>query len=400
MWNFDSTCVYFDTVSWPSTLTDPVNESPQTVLLGPPREVDVVGIERELTQLWKRASDEGSDDGSDTPVVRACSMNLVVVTETEKATAEIGDLVGEVTLEHPSRIFLITADRRSGAPAMDAWISARCSLPVPGGKQVCCEQINLTARGTEANKIPSIVTSLLVSDVPTVLLWKPGVDIHDAMLHALIDVADCVLVDSSEETSPRATLLAWGQLLESHGAATFGDLAWTHLTQWRSLLGRVFQPVEARKHLSTLNAVEIHYSATAAPRHSGLSQSLLLIGWLARSLRWIQVRALHEDREGEFTAKYRFGEQAINVTLSAVPPRAGLPGGIESIALHGADGFSVVHEMTERNDCIRIQQSGAVGSVLPHTDKTEAELISHALDDLHRDPVYGESLARLIALLS
>jgi hypothetical protein len=155
-----------------------------------------------------------------------------------------------------------------------------------------------------------------------------------------------------------------------------------------------------RHHLATLNAVEIHYSTSVTPRHSGLSQSLLLAGWLARSLRWIQVHGLQEKPDGEFTAKFRLGEGAINITLSAVPPRRGLPGGIESIALRGADGFSVVHEMTEQNDCIRVRQSGAVGAVLPHTHKTEAELVSQALDDLQRDPVYEESLAKLKALLS
>ncbi|HET6271984.1 MAG TPA: glucose-6-phosphate dehydrogenase assembly protein OpcA [Bacteroidota bacterium] len=374
-----------------------MNESQQTVLLDAPREVDVVAIERELMRLWKRASDDVGEDGSSSPVVRACSMNLVVVTDTEAAAAEIGDLVGDVTLDHPSRIFLITADRRSGTPVLDAWISARCSLPVPGGKQVCCEQINLTARGTEANKIPSIVTSLLVSDVPTVLLWKHRVDLHDAVLRSLIQVADRLLIDSSEDSAPGTSLVAWGQLLESHGAAAFGDLAWTHLSQWRALLAQVFQPLEGRKHLPFLESVQIGYSTSTTPRHSGLSQSLLLVGWLARSLRWIQMHPLQDT--GNLTAKFRLDEQAITVTLSAVPPRANLPGGIGSIALHGSDGFNVIHEMTERNDCIRIRQSGSVGTVLPHTHKTEAELVSLALDDLHRDQMYEGSLATLVKLL-
>jgi len=378
-----------------------VSETQQTVLLDPPREVDVVAIERELTQLWKRASDEGSEDGNGSPVVRACSMNLVVVTETEDAAREIGDLVGEVTIEHPSRIFLITAERRSGTPSLDAWISARCSLPVPGGKQVCCEQINLTAHGTEANKIPSIVISLLVSDVPTVLLWKPRIDVHDGILRSLIQVADRVLIDSSEEGAPHFSLVAWGRLLEKNGTAAFGDLAWTHLMQWRSLLAQVFQPAEVRQHLFTLDRIHIAYSTSTVPRHSGLSQSLLLVGWLAHSLGWIQVHPLEKTTDGEFTAKFRRDEQAITVTLSAVDPGAGVPGGIESIALHGAAGFNVLYEMMKRNDCIRIRQSGAPGeTILPHTHKTEAELVSRALDELHRDAVYEGSLSTLMALLS
>ncbi len=46
----------------------------QTQLLGAPKEVDVVAIERELVSPWKNASEGMAEDGSSTPVMRACSL--------------------------------------------------------------------------------------------------------------------------------------------------------------------------------------------------------------------------------------------------------------------------------------------------------------------------------------
>ena len=223
----------------------------QTQLLAAPKEVDVVAIERELVTLWKdaRVTDgQTSGNAADSPpVVRACALNFIVVTEDEKEIDALAEMAGEVTLEHPARIFLVVANRRHGTPRLDAWISARCSLPVPGGKQICCEQINLVAEGTEAKKIPSIVTSLLVSDVPSVLLWKGSIDVNDSIVQSLGDVVDRILIDSSEDLVPVPGLHTWRSFIEKRNAhTTFGDLAWTHLTAWRSVVANAFNPPEIR----------------------------------------------------------------------------------------------------------------------------------------------------------
>src|SRR5512141_2788976 len=115
-------------------------DAPQlTVLLEAPKEVSLAQLEQELTQLWKEA--ESGHGDSIRPVIRACTMNLIVVTEDEKGADALATMVGEVTLEHPARIFLVVLDRGAKEASLDAWISARCAIPEPGEEQVCCEQI-------------------------------------------------------------------------------------------------------------------------------------------------------------------------------------------------------------------------------------------------------------------
>lgn len=372
----------------------------QTQLLADPKEVDVVAIEREIVQLWKDYS--GGDSGS-SPITRACSLNFIVLTEDENDVNELGTMAGDVTLEHPARIFLVLANRRTSVPKLDAWISARCSLPVPGGKQVCCEQINLTANGAEAIKIPSIVTSLLVSDVPSVLLWKARVNAHDSVLQSLANVADRILIDSSEDAAPEPALLAWQSFMAANDRhTTFGDLAWTHLVAWRSVIANAFNPPHMREQLTAIDAVTIEYSSTTSPRHSGLSQSLLLVSWLANKLDWRILKTLQKVEMGGYTAKLRCGEQTINIRIAQTAARKNFPGSIESVTVHTTIGTTLKFSSSEHRDCVLAarhangESSEELLNVL--TDKSEAILVAQELEVVTRDAGYEAVIKTLTHL--
>jgi glucose-6-phosphate dehydrogenase assembly protein OpcA len=373
----------------------------QSILLDAPKEVDITAIERELTQLWKQAAEDSSEGA---PVVRACSLNLIIFSEGTDRALGLEEIVSQVTVDHPSRIFMVSADRRAGTPAIEAWVSARCSLPVPGGKQVCCEEINLGAKGTDTDKVPSMVTSLLVPDIPAILIWRAGLDSRDNILHMLTQIVDKVLIDSSEELHPIGSLVAWGGFIEERRArAAFGDLAWTHLAQWRTLLAQAFQPANMRAHLTNLNSVTIEYSSTNTPVHSGLSQALLATAWLAHALRWLLVHPIREIEDGAYQAKFRLDEQAITVRLVHVTPKSGRPGGIESIVCRSSLGGEVLNRWAEPDDCIlqRVSLPDMVpgDTVHPVHHQTEAELVSRELEVLYHDSLYEASMSMLAAML-
>jgi glucose-6-phosphate dehydrogenase assembly protein OpcA len=374
----------------------------QSILLDAPKEVDITTIERELTQLWKQAAEDSSEGA---PVVRACSLNLIIFSEGTDRASGLEEIVSQVTVDHPSRIFLVSADRRAGTPGVEAWVSARCSLPVPGGKQVCCEEINLVAKGIESNKVPSIVTSLVVPDIPTILIWKARLDLRDNVLQMLTQIADRVLIDSSEELHPISSLVSWGEFIEERlGRTAFGDLAWTHLAQWRTLLAQAFQPADARAHLLHLNAVTIEYSETSMPAHSGLSQALLATGWLAHALGWVLVHPIREVDDGVYDAKFRLDDQAITVRLVQVTSKSTRPGGIESIVCHSSLGGEIVNRWAERENCILLHTSlpgvASGDTILSVRHQTEAELVTRELEVLYHDPSYEASMSMLSTMLA
>jgi glucose-6-phosphate dehydrogenase assembly protein OpcA len=375
---------------------------PQTVLLNEPREVSLAQLEQELTQLWKQA--ESTRDDSIRPVIRACTMNLIVVTDDEKKADDIAAMVGEVTLEHPARIFLVVLDRKSTRSSLNAWISARCAIPEPGQEQVCCEQITLVARGSDVAKVTSAVTSLLVPDVSTMLLWKTAIEASDSVLRSLLAITDRALIDSSEELNPLQALLAWRTLVHTGlGITTLGDLGWTHLTAWRAVVARAFERPENRSILDTLDSVTVEYSSTDNPRHSGFSQALLLVGWFAHALKWRRTGTPRDVQEGTVRCTFHNDQTDVRVELRAVPSIGNDPGGIERIILGAGTGFSVeLREGDPRSEIVMTETRGDQSrqSVVPLRTLSESELMAGELEILLRDEQYEKSLDALAAAVA
>lgn len=374
----------------------------ESILLDQPKEVDVVSIERELTLLWKAATEDGGT-GEEVPVVRACSLNLVVVTDDPARLSTIEQLVGDVTLEHPARIFLIQADRSAGAPLLDAWIAARCSVPLPGAKQVCCEQISLNARGSEVSKLSSIVASLLVPDIPTILLWKSQIAPDDPVLSSLADVADRVLVDSSEEPDPFRLLRSMRETFgDRRVGPLYGDLAWSHATAWRAVLAQVFASDEARQQLSSMSAISIDVSSSASPVHNGISQALLLLGWLCSRLRWSVIRPLQETGQGGFDVSFVHDGQEIGARVVCRANDQPGPGGVEKIRLTTKGGLEAVLWSDEDRLCIHtrlaIPPMKPRESILWVRDRDEASVIARELEVLDRDELYEAASAAVSSL--
>ncbi len=379
-----------------------MNPPPQSVLLEAPKEVALAQLEHELTQLWKEAESNRGD--SIRPVVRACTMNLIVVTEDEDGADAIGSMVGDVTLEHPARIFLVVLDRRANESSLNAWISARCTIPEPGQEQVCCEQITLVARGSDIEKITSAVTSLLVADVSTMLLWKTAINASDPIVRSLLTICDRALIDSSEELSPLPALLQWRTLVHAGiGDATLGDLGWTHVTAWRSVIARAFQTGERQELLRALDEVTFEYSATTSPRHSGFSQALLLIGWLADALQWKSSSAPHAAPEGSLSCTLQSGEHSAAVQVKPVSSTGKEPGGIERIVIRAGADFRVEFQEREpRGEIVVTETRGEKHAqfMVPLRVLSESELMARELEILTRDKVYEKSLDALAAMVA
>jgi len=369
-------------------------------MLEKPQKVDIAAIERDLTQLWKTASIPAADD-TIPPVIRACTLNFVVVMDGAGDLEAAAELAGNVTIEHPSRLFLVALGDPSDDSRLESWISARCSLPVPGRSQVCCEQVNLVARGAAADSVPNIVTSLLVPDVPSVVLWTLPAGKHEGLLRSLLSVVDRALIDSSAETSPADLLCAWHRLLKnSAGAAlraTLGDLAWTHLTAWRSLTARMFQPDGMRRMLSRITRIEIRYSASTVPRHSGLSQALLYTAWFAERIGWTVVDGVGLRGPKEFLYDFTVpasGSLQVQVIATFGEPEG--PGGIEAVSIMAGESAVLSLELRSGRASVRSrrQLTGASfeESIIPLTDQSESSVLARELDVVTGDAVYESAL--------
>jgi glucose-6-phosphate dehydrogenase assembly protein OpcA len=275
----------------------------------------------------------------------------------------------------------------------------------------------LHAVGRASERVPSVVVSLLVPDVPTVVLWKKGVEEANAVLTGLLSVTDRMLIDSSEEHRPETTLLTLARMLSggsgmgSHpsqrSCLTFCDLAWTHLTAWRSLLAQMFHPSEMRPFLDEIATVHIEYTATSSPMHSGCSQSLLLVAWLAARLRWKANGWPPAGRHGHYTFVVRAAtrpQRDIRLSIDQVDATGVFPGGITSIAVTTTSGRRLALHRREDQEAIRsvTEHNGTKEETIVATLRREMEsdLVMRELEVMERDAVYEEAMNMLRTFLS
>jgi glucose-6-phosphate dehydrogenase assembly protein OpcA len=137
----------------------------------------------------------------------------------------------------------------------------------------------LETDGESAALVPSAIRSLLIGDLPTVLLnFHPGLGLP--WISELMDLADLIVLDSCL-MEPGTEPAMW-RFLEREGSRRVRDLAWTRLVPWRAILAEVFDGMEYLPALGTVRAVELLFTGGASPP----APVWLFAGWLASRLGW------------------------------------------------------------------------------------------------------------------
>jgi glucose-6-phosphate dehydrogenase assembly protein OpcA len=249
------------------------------------RPFDAIAIERELRALWKAPPGTGA-------FYRAALANLVVPLDGPSFDRYAG-VIGEVARRHPARLFRIQPESgRAPDPArLSARATALCHLRPGGGAGfVCSEMIVLEWTEATGPLLPSAVGSLLIGDLPVILL-RLSCGPEPAWSPALAARADLVVLDSGAEEEPAAIPALWDRA-GRHGEPS-RDLAWARLEPWRGLIAETFERTGGSRALPALRDVTVAHGGAAPP-----SGAWLLAGWLASRLSWRLER-----RDG---ARWRF----------------------------------------------------------------------------------------------
>ncbi len=188
-------------------------------------------ILRELSNLWTDAAKQESGDG--TGVLRACSMTLIAFIDDEDDSMSVGETIARLMREHPSRAIVIRL--REQPDTLEARVFTQCWMPVGHHKQVCCEQVELTASLNRLDDVPSIVAPLAAPDLPRVV-WIRSARLAGAPdISGVLTLGDKLIIDSARSGAPSfadlRSLTAAGLIL--------GDLAWARITKLRELLAQL-----------------------------------------------------------------------------------------------------------------------------------------------------------------
>jgi glucose-6-phosphate dehydrogenase assembly protein OpcA len=206
-------------------------------------------------------------------------LNLVVIVD-RSWKGEIANRLERVGRYHASRTILCTVEE--GRETLDAVAVMSYDETASGGIGVIRETVEIDLGPAHLAGIDTIVDPVIVTDLPT-MIWCPHG--HDDALHALLGLADVILLDSDDLADPSTGLAHAADLLRS---AYIVDLAWLRTTPWRERLAASFDLPEQRELLYGLDLLSIRHQPS-----SGASATLLA-GWLASRLHW-DVEALHSD---------------------------------------------------------------------------------------------------------
>jgi glucose-6-phosphate dehydrogenase assembly protein OpcA len=231
-----------------------------------------------LGKLWTSLGEEEKHQGKPT-VLRACAMTLIVATDEADAGFAASQTISELMHEHPAR-GIVLAVSQDAENDLQARVLAQCWKPFGKAQQICCEQIEITAKpGSWQNAAPTLA-GLTAADLP-VIFWcrHQGALKKDATpgdkegLEAIARLATKLIVDTAGMSASDGIdlLVKW----QSEGKLV-ADLEWTRLTAWREPLAHVFDNTARENKLANFDWLEIEHIEEKPPM-----QALYLAGWLS-----------------------------------------------------------------------------------------------------------------------
>ena len=305
------------------------------------------------------------------------------------------------SLRHPNRTVIIS-NGSNGADVKPA-VTVRIDAQVSGTDhtRVVFEEIDIVSSGSD--QMVSLVLTLLLPDLPVVLVWYGEAPFGNTLFPQLEKLADRILIDTASFGSPAQDLVKLAQMLDQR--YDISDLNWSRLTPWRELTAQFFDTKALQAHLRRLDRVVMRYEANDG-HPTNLPQALLLAGWLTAQLGWTLI-------EGGFSVERELirihlrrpalgiGSGAIRlvtIELQAAPVVDDSLDSIASLSLQATDNvlatFSV--QRAEDPNCANTSVDVEGMSPMSRTVRLErlspADLISQELRLLNTDATYSAAL--------
>lgn len=283
----------------------------------------IARVEADLRNMWATPPRP-----SEPPKSRVCTMNLVVIANSQELADRYTPVVDEVTGSIPARAIIVAIEPESAENLFEGDAAAICSTEGP--RNICSERVRLRMTGQVCARLGSAVDSLRVPELPTSVVWLGPVHTEDPIFESVANDAARIILDT-EYTSMasllRVTRLARGKAERPHVA----DIAWTRIAPWQELTARFFDDANHRDFASQV--MQLHLKQAAAPKSRLGSEGALYLGWIATRLGW------RVSRMGGALRFTRADGKPVAVNLaSAARPDGVAPSVLADVSLEAGDG--------------------------------------------------------------
>ncbi len=193
-------------------------------------------------------------------------MTLLTLTEEKDDVVNLGQTLAALMPQHPSRAIVVRL-RGSGERTLSERVYAQCWMPFGQKRQICCEQVEITATDDTLAELPPVLLPLVVADLPLVLWCRSPRMWFTPEFEAIAAMANKLILDSAQvrslwmfggttiDSSARVALHELSRIAGSK--AMLGDLAWTRLTRWREQVAQIFESRGNRTDLRKLEQVSV-----------------------------------------------------------------------------------------------------------------------------------------------
>jgi glucose-6-phosphate dehydrogenase assembly protein OpcA len=285
-----------------------------------------------LGKLWTSLGQEEKQQGKPT-VLRACAMTLIVATDEPDSGFAASQTISELMHAHPAR-GIVLAVSSAAEKSLEARVLAQCWKPFGKAQQICCEQIEITARPQSWPNVGPTLIGLTVADLP-VIFWcrhkgalsRAATGDEQAGLEAVTDLATKVVIDTRGMPAADATSLL--ERWQARGRV-IADLEWTRLTSWREPLAHLFDVCDIM--LADFHSIEIEYT-DAEP---GMG-ALYMGGWLSLYRPKVSFRRADGYLPGVHRVTLRSDSKTIDFART----------GPDSAVLHSAGGRECTYNFGE-----------------------------------------------------
>jgi glucose-6-phosphate dehydrogenase assembly protein OpcA len=250
---------------------------------------------------------------------------------------------------------------------LEARVLAQCWKPFGKAQQICCEQIEITARPQSWPNVGPTLIGLLVADLPVVFwcrysaaLGRAATADQKAGIEAVMSLATKTIIDTKDQDleSCFERIGAW----RAHGRQ-IADLEWTRLTPWREPIAQLFDSAQDIPY-SSFDRVEVAYANDSPP-----ASALYLASWLAHP----------------FHAK-------ISLTKTS-----GRSPGVQKVMLHAPE--ETIEFERSGSECMTLRSTRTRQRDYSYSDPSLYTLMNEELAIIGADPAFDDAFDRAQELL-